>query len=79
MEPVEPDEAATAVMDDEVTAAEAAVEGVTKPTAHMKAMTASVATAMTTTVTSSMATTMPTAAAGIGDLGKADDGGNKQS
>jgi uncharacterized glyoxalase superfamily protein PhnB len=79
MESVEPDEATPAAMDDEVTAAETTVKGVTASMADAaEAMTASVAAAMTTTVTASMATTMPTAA-GIRDLRQADDGGNKQS
>jgi hypothetical protein len=79
MESVKPDEATPAAMDDEVTAAETTVKGVTAPMADAaEAMTASVAAAMTSTVASSMAATMPTAA-GLRDLGEADDGGNKQS
>jgi hypothetical protein len=85
MEPMEPDEAATAVMDEEVATAEPAVTN-TEATADMaktmaadmaEAMATTVTASVATTVTSSVATTMPTAA-GIGDLGKADDGGNKQ-
>jgi hypothetical protein len=73
MEPVEPDEPATAVMDEEVTATKTAVEGVTAERA------ADMAEAMTTTVTTSaVATTMPATAAGIGDLGQADDHRDQQ-
>jgi hypothetical protein len=78
MEPVEPDEATTAVMDEEVTAAETAVTNTEAMADMAKAMPADMAEAMATTVTASVTTTMTTAAAGIGDLGKADDGGNEK-
>jgi hypothetical protein len=80
MESVEPDEATPAAMDDEVTAAETTVKGVTASVADAaEAMTASVAAAMTSTVAASMATTTMPTAAGLRDLGQADDGGNKQN
>jgi hypothetical protein len=78
METVEPDEATPAAMDDEVTAAETTVKGVTASMADAaEAMTASVAAAMTSAVATSVAAPMPTTAAGIGDLRKADHSGDK--